>query len=178
MRNESLDAARGDYAICWDADDYHGPTRLQAQVLACQEFPGKASFLQRALCYSFPTDTAFIRDYHACPIHGTICHPRNDAIRYPDLGKGEDTEFLKAWGREGYVAIQNDPVQYVRTHHQSNTWPTEHVLHGFTDAWALGQWHICDSHRKYLREVVLPFYHQIAEARNSPTSTITSMCPP
>jgi glycosyltransferase involved in cell wall biosynthesis len=164
LRNLGLEAARGDLCMQFDDDDFHPPDRMATQVRACLDHAGAPSFFRRQICYDWTTDTAFIRDLEQTFIHGTICHPRGGA-RYPAVSREEDTAFLAAWPKQ--VVLDNDPALYVRFYHGGNTWPRQHVVRSYTSPWALGQWHLGDRHRAYLRQV-LDRYPGVAEALASP----------
>lgn len=151
LRNAGLEAMQGDYAIQWDVDDAHHPSRISAQVSFAIDHPGLPVLLQRQLCYDWPTDTACVRDLVTTPIHGSILHPRTDA-RYPLTPKEEDTAFLANWGN--LVIVDNDPCLYTRFSHGRNTWNRRHVLRFYAADWASGGWFLSDEHRGHLKSVL------------------------
>lgn len=171
LRNVGLDHARGDWVAQADCDDDHHPDRLAVQMEAARLYPDKANFFQRQLCYDWPTDTAFVRQYHHTFIHGTICHPRTDA-RYPAMKATEDTAFLANWPEP--VVIANDPRFYVRFCYEGNTSGRQHVMMGFDEPWAAGRWHLCDDHREYLRGVVDRWQNVPAQSHSSASAACTA----
>jgi glycosyltransferase involved in cell wall biosynthesis len=167
LRNQGLEAIHKmtskdplkNYCIQWDCDDWHHPQRIAAQVNACSQ-GHRASFLQRQLCWSLTTNTAFIREYSHMPIHGTICHRVPCKERYPATEKGEDTAFFSAWSPRCCV-LDNDPRFYVRIEHGHNTWDAAHIMRGYAGEWAVGKWHLCHDHSAFLTTQVLPHYDNL-----------------
>lgn len=151
LRNAGLDEARGELITQWDDDDYHPPDRIGTQVGGYLQRPGVPHFFKRQLCYSWDTDTAFIRQYDTTFIHGSILHPRTQG-RYPHQRKEEDSVFLGNWSQ--HAVLENDPALYVRFEHGHNTWTRDHILRQYAQPWALGKWHLCKDHADLLAKVV------------------------
>jgi glycosyltransferase involved in cell wall biosynthesis len=147
LRNIGLDAAKGEYAIQWDDDDWHGPSRIALQAAPIVGRRAVCTFLTRQVRYSIPFNSAKV--FTAARIHGTIMHRVCD-IRYPALRRCEDTEFmfrfLSQFGAERVadvaVAIESCDRVYIRLHHGRNTWNATHIM-GLSvlqpGNWRLGQ---------------------------------------
>lgn len=153
LRNIALECCnQGTLAIQWDCDDWHHPERIRAQVDTFLQsgLDNPGVFVRRQLCYSWKTDTAFIRETDWC-IHGTILH-RVGSERYQSgLTEKEDTAFARLFEP---VRCEADPAIYIRFHHGHNTTSDADVLRGFWAPWAAGQWHLADDHRGFLRGIL------------------------
>jgi glycosyltransferase involved in cell wall biosynthesis len=128
LRNLTLDAARGDYLVQWDDDDWYHPDRIKIQ----------ASFLDKGyeacslsatlvhICDAKSVDLPFVGTLkHGVP--GSIMHVNDPNIRYPALRKGEDTIYQQDWMARKFVKL---PAEFnhlfIRIYHGSNTWNDQH----------------------------------------------------
>ncbi|MEY3567093.1 MAG: hypothetical protein RLZ19_1107 [Actinomycetota bacterium] len=129
LRNVSMDLARGDWLVQWDDDDWYGRERISRQLAAAVDAGVGASALKYTLMhmvavdktrYSFRGDTGV-----ATP--GTILYRRSD-LRYPNLAKNEDGEFLRAVrARFGLMIMGSEwSSLFVRIFHGANTWDEAH----------------------------------------------------
>jgi len=151
LRNLALQHVRGSYVIQWDDDDWHGPRRMELQILACLKNPDCATFLGCALAYDFPSDTAFVW-VRTSLVHGSICHPVSPHQYQPSLHRSEDTAFLELWASRRVVIP--DPLHYVYFSHGRNTWPSTHILGVYASAWGRGRWHLAPEDAALLRPIV------------------------
>jgi len=162
LRNAGLDAARGEFCLQWDDDDWHHPERIEKQVAALGEVPARcldlsACFLDRQLCYSFRSDTAFVREFPNTFIHGTILHRNRGTCRYPPLGREEDTCFLNHFPVP--AVLDNEPQLYIRFAHGHNTWPEEHIMR---QTYSLRHhWLVNDADAVLLRSVLASDYASV-----------------
>lgn len=127
LRNLAFGRAAGEYLLQWDDDDFHGARRIQNQLAALPR--GPANLLQHEIfdfCDAPPRVVSAARwGYRGFP--GSILHPRRVAARYPEVARGEDSEFLRRLSAEIRIhAIDNDPRDYVRLVHGANTWERAH----------------------------------------------------
>jgi glycosyltransferase involved in cell wall biosynthesis len=172
LRNAGLEAACGDFCIQWDDDDWHHPERIEKQVEALSDVPDlhadrAACFLRRQLCYSFASDTAFLREFPHTYIHGTILHRNLAACRYASLAREEDTLFLDHFAMP--VVLNNDPRLYLRFAHGHNTWPEEHIMR---EAYGLRhQWFVNPAEAGLLREVLDSRYRGVPRGTRTPSPT-------
>lgn len=129
LRNMSMDLARGDWLVQWDDDDWYGRERISRQLAAAVDAGVGASALKYTLMHvvtveetrrSFRGDTGV-----ATP--GTILYRRSD-LRYPNLAKNEDGEFLRAVRSRLGLAIMGSEWSslFVRIFHGANTWDEAH----------------------------------------------------
>jgi glycosyltransferase involved in cell wall biosynthesis len=132
-RNAGLDAARGDFTIQWDDDDWYHPDRIDLQLQACLSAGGThAVFLRRQMAYDFDLDTAYVREFppdRGMCIHASVLSPKSD-VRYPsDRTMGEDTAYLVEWlKRHRVIVMENDPFLYVRLSHGRNICSQAHIM--------------------------------------------------
>jgi len=130
LRNVSLDSASGEYITQWDDDDWYHPDRirLQADVLM-KGFD--MCCLSHALMH---LDVPAFREhpylaFFKSGVPGSIMHRRNPGIRYPELARGEDDIYLKAWKKESNFQLDSTfaPL-FIRCYHGNNTWDMKHFL--------------------------------------------------
>jgi glycosyltransferase involved in cell wall biosynthesis len=144
LRNLALDEARGELCAQWDDDEWYHPDRLTVQaraVLPGTARTGEASGPTRSAddaiaCVLKATlmhvDTAALAElpYRAdagLGTPGTIVH-RRTALRYPNLARNEDGEFLAALARRGRIAVldRSHSHLFIRCFHGANTWEARH----------------------------------------------------
>lgn len=123
LRNAGLDAAKGDWVIQWDDDDWYHPDRITQQMLAAD---GRAVLLRHQIRYD-AVDGMFYTSL-GMPAHaGTILHPRRPMARYFSERKHEDSHFWQQWFPDA-VRLANDPELYLRISHGTNTWGRDHII--------------------------------------------------
>jgi len=133
FRNLAFNYLTTPYAIAWDDDDWHAPTRMTIQMEALQRERAVASALLRYTTVDLHAadNDPWIRccKCYQCGCCGGTILWRVGSERYPELGRTEDTEFAKTMKRSGSLArVDNDPLLYVRTCHQTNVSGREHIL--------------------------------------------------
>lgn len=139
LRNTALDAMDADigYVVQWDDDDYSHPSRLSQQVATVKDVPEKAVVFRHEIhCHLHTGDVRVCRPARRTGFGfaGTIMHPVPTEYRYPAVGQGEDTFFIRQWRESNRLhVVMNDPRLYVRFYHGLNTWPEKHVM-GFPSA--------------------------------------------
>lgn len=120
LRNIGLEYAKGEYIITWDDDDWHHPTRIQAQL---DGIGGKytASVLDKYTVLDLQKNQVFARHCHSFECGGCcglIMHRRGDR-RYQALPRREDAEFAKLFDGE-LTVIHEEPTLYLRTFYGGN----------------------------------------------------------
>ena len=132
LRNTGTAAASGDIIVCWDDDDWHGPTRISDQVGPI--LAGVADLTGLADIEWFEPATG--RAWRLTPeLHrrllrrnvygGTIAFRRSLWRRFPfpDRSLAEDAEFLECAVRNG-ARLQrlSGDGRYVYIRHEQNSW--------------------------------------------------------
>jgi len=131
LRNMTIDLARGEWLTQWDDDDWYGPDRIAVQLKAAMDEDKGASALKFTLMHLCTADgrTMSFRGDTGIATPGTILHRRTH-VCYPNLGKNEDGEFLRAVRDELGLAVlgEEHSSSFVRVFHGSNTWDERHFL--------------------------------------------------
>jgi len=131
LRNMTIDMARGEWLTQWDDDDWYGPDRIAVQLKAALDTDRGASALKFTLMHLCTADgrTMSFRGDTGIATPGTILHRRTQ-VRYPNIGKNEDGEFLRAVRNELGLAVlgEEHSSSFVRVFHGSNTWDEHHFL--------------------------------------------------
>jgi len=174
-RNAGLDAARGDFTIQWDDDDWHHPTRIELQLQACLSAGGTdAVFLRRQMAYDFDLDTAFVREFPPAGgmcIHASVLCPKSDVRYPPDRTMGEDTAYLVEWlKRERVVVMENDPFLYVRLSHGRNICSSAHIMREV--AGHVGDWSALTAEQQRTLRSVLDNFRGAIESERGLAGTI------
>ncbi len=130
LRNQTLEAARGELITQWDDDDWYHPDRLQIQVdvlmkgydVCCMS--NTLMHIDREPFFQHPYVSFFRKG-----TPGSIMHRRDDSIRYPAMRKSEDDVYLREWALKRYYRL---PAEYahlfIRCFHGANTWDMKHFL--------------------------------------------------
>lgn len=127
LRNLSYEKAEGDYFIQWDDDDYHAPNRMEWQYKHHEE--DHLSLLERQVRYDIIKHKGTVFSFNS-GIEGTMFHGPTD-FSYPDMDKGEDSEFCNQFRDDDKVNVQNNPASlYIRIFHGGNTWDRDHIMGG------------------------------------------------
>lgn len=131
LRNQALDLATGDYVVPqWDDDDWSHPERLTRQAEVLDE-GYDACTLQGTLMH---VDSA---DFFDHPFIGvlpngvppTIMHRRDADIRYPNIRRTSDTDYVNDWRNQRYhILPRQDSYLYLRYFHGDNLWEKDHFI--------------------------------------------------
>ena len=131
LRNEALEVATGEFVVPqWDDDDWSHPERIERQVEVLQQ-GYDACTLQGTLMH---VDRP---DYFHHPFIGvlpdgvppTVMHRRNADIRYPNIRRTSDTDYVNDWmGKRYHILPREDSYLYLRFSHGGNLWETNHFL--------------------------------------------------
>ncbi len=129
LRNLSLDRAEGEFIAQWDDDEWYHPTRLELQMRAISG--GLDVAVLRDTLYHI--DTPGFVDHLFSPTRsegttpGTILQRRTD-VRYRNMSRAEDTEYLERLGETLRVGVVESPHShlFIRCFHGKNTWDLNH----------------------------------------------------
>lgn len=128
LRNISLDAAKGDFLIQWDDDDWYHEDRIRLQSNVLQK-GADACCLSSSLTHIQNSEfehLPFIGSLNG-GIPGSIMHVKNKSIRYPNYLKGEDSVYLDAWNEKECVVLPSSLAYlFIRCYHGANTWDLQH----------------------------------------------------
>ena len=144
LRNLAIEHANGELVCQWDDDDQYHPDRLLRQWEAMCESQADACFLASQLHYFVRSRDLYARDSGRRGIEGTVMHRRRLPVRYPAMGKEEDTVFMRNLASHGNTTVLSGaPWLYLRVYHGSNTWDEKHHRGMMRSAWdvnLLRQW--------------------------------------
>ena len=129
LRNAAIDAARGEWCIQWDDDEWYHPDRIATQVAAAD---GVAAVALRWTLMSVASPKLGELSFRAdagIATPGTMLH-RPDAGRYPNLSRGEDGEFMRMVRRAGGLKVLGVEAShlFIRCFYGNNTWNEHHFL--------------------------------------------------
>lgn len=130
LRNISLAAARGDFMVQWDDDDWYHPDRIARQAAVLLE-GYDACWLSASLMHLDNPELFHLPYIGWLPdgIPGSIMHRVSRRFRYPELSRGEDTEYQKLWKRGRCMSLpESDAGLFIRCYHGRNTWEQEHFV--------------------------------------------------
>jgi glycosyltransferase involved in cell wall biosynthesis len=129
LRNASIDAALGPWCMQWDDDEWYHPERISTQMAAVGDAAGVALRWTLVSVGSARHGDLVFRADAGIATPGTILH-RRDAARYPNLGRGEDSAFLRDVRSAGGLNVLGRDAShlFVRCFHGSNTWSEDHFL--------------------------------------------------
>jgi hypothetical protein len=145
-RNLACEHAGGEIFVQWDDDDWHGPTRLMAQVAPQISGNADVTGLRDTLFFDVPRwefwccspaahDRIFFGGVHG----GTLAYRREIwecGARYPDQSIAEDAVFLRdALAGGARLAPIRNQGHFIYVRHGANTWKFE--CHGNGS----GEWH-------------------------------------
>ncbi|MCB0706621.1 MAG: glycosyltransferase family 2 protein [Saprospiraceae bacterium] len=139
LRNQAIDAAKGDFIMQWDDDDLYHPERISLQVECLLREKAHACLLSDQLSFFGARREMFWVDwvphYVNSPMHqvfpGSILAVKDAKFRYPESGQystqGEDSVFLGQYIDSGKVArLSGKGYIYVYRYHGTNTFPEQH----------------------------------------------------
>ena len=131
LRNLAMDTADSPYMMQWDDDDHATPHRIAWQRGQTNFVTQEVTIFRREVHINLFDGSAFVNNGKSSRVGGfagTMLWPL-DGIRFPALGKHEDTEFLLKYKNQGRLRVlNNDPALYCRFWHGNNTWSKKHVL--------------------------------------------------
>jgi len=129
LRNISLDRAEGEFIAQWDDDEWYHPERLERQMAAISTGLDVAVLRNTLLHVDRPgiVDHLFRTAMAAGETPGTILQRRAD-VRYRNLARAEDTEYLARLGETMRVGVLDTPHShlFIRCFHGRNTWDLDH----------------------------------------------------
>jgi glycosyltransferase involved in cell wall biosynthesis len=132
VRNHAIANCESDYFCQWDDDDWSHSRRLETQMQTQQAYYKTASILGHWLLFDSRTNEAYMSYYGAWA--GSILCKRDiflGGIRYPDLDRKEDSEFMKGLFKINCLIPVMAPVMYTYVYHGKNTWNAGHFEHFF-----------------------------------------------
>jgi glycosyltransferase involved in cell wall biosynthesis len=131
LRNRALELATGTFVVPqWDDDDWSHPERIERQVETLRRGYDVCT-LQGTLMHVHDPD------YFHHPFIGilpngvppTIMHRRDPDIRYPNIRRTSDTEYLNDWRQKRAAILPREASYlYLRYSHDGNLWGTDHFL--------------------------------------------------
>jgi glycosyltransferase involved in cell wall biosynthesis len=131
LRNQALDAATGEFVVPqWDDDDWSHPERIERQVAVLQEGYDACTLAGTLMHVDDPAyfDHPFI-GLLPNGVPPTIMHRRDASIRYPNIRRTSDTDFVNDWMEKRYhILPREDSYLYLRYFHGDNLWEQDHFL--------------------------------------------------
>lgn len=147
LRNLSLERARGDFLIQWDDDEWYHPERIATQMAAAASGLDVV-VLQNTLCHLDTPGYAehlFHTNIPRGTTPGTVLHRRSN-VRYPNLGRAEDTVYLKELAATVRFGVLEEPHShlFIRCFHGANTWDLRHFEGALQHSFSQKVWYrIC-----------------------------------
>lgn len=152
LRNIALDAIPdGALWMFWDDDDWRHPRLMSAQHRVLTGLGVAGCFMASQVKYAFGIDAAF-EHWNPGGFAGTFMGYNDPALRFPDLGRHEDSCFADALKRtKRWYPWKNPPHYYLRFIHGANTWDDGHFkLHRQTP----GTWRVSPEAAAWLNRVL------------------------
>lgn len=156
VRNQCLEACRGEWLLPWDDDDWSHPDRIARQMAARD---GQRAVVPcRYVAYSFVRNSALIETHKWCS--GLMLFPRTTHRYDAARGKSEDWVLMEAFPDR--MRWENPALIYLRFYHGQNTWHERHVM------WHLAgkshTWQLPAEAAQYLRQTLRAQYpwHQFS----------------
>lgn len=112
-RNYGIAAANGQILAQFDADYYHSPIRLEAQIATLAKNEAHVSIFAETLQYSFISGRASYYQNDHKAILGTMVLVRPQNIDYPNVDKNEEKGFLDKLIKAGLKTISIDKTDIV-----------------------------------------------------------------
>jgi len=104
-RNYGISAANGRILAHFDADYWHTPSRLSAQIATMANERAHISVLANVLQYSFISGEARVYNNAQNAVLGTLVFSRPAKIDYPDVEHNEEYEILQRMMQSGMRPI-------------------------------------------------------------------------
>ena len=136
QRNIALEAARCDWTIQWDDDDWCHPRRMEIQSYGIRSGAAGVMLCEQLFYFRQQNAVSWVRDQTG--IEGTILFNRACGIRYPAMQRGEDTALKSQLVQANLVNLVDGGIVYCRTYHGTNTWAFGHHWQRI-EAMALGE---------------------------------------
>lgn len=131
LRNQALELATGDFVVPqWDDDDWSHPERVERQVAALQQGYDVCTLQGTLMHVDHPKyfDHPFI-GILPDGVPPTMMHRRDANIRYPNIRRTSDTDYLNDWREKRHVILPREASYlYLRYSHGGNLWETDHFL--------------------------------------------------
>jgi glycosyltransferase involved in cell wall biosynthesis len=128
LRNIAMDLAAGDWCVQWDDDEWYGFDRIAVQMA---HRGASVAVALRWTLMSIDSPRYGRLDFRAdagIATPGTVLY-RTDALRYPNLRRGEDSAALRGLQRSGLEVLGAEWSHlFVRCFHGRNTWDEAHFL--------------------------------------------------
>lgn len=124
MRNLAVEAAHGHYVAIWDDDDWHGPTRVAAQVNAIQESGKPNCVLSCVILYDSLQQKAYYSERRCW--EGTLVGLRSKLPSYKQVNRAEDTPVITKLYKDEQLVFVEAPDAYIYVYHGGNTVDQEH----------------------------------------------------
>jgi len=173
LRNAGLALARGDYVIVWEEGDYHHMHRTLYQM--AHRRPTTCALLRREIRYHVPKNTAVIVAGHEGLDH-TLLHPATWRDRYEaEGGESHRLFWMRNWPDR--VLIDNPlrswpgPALYLRMFYGGDQEAEKRFMGTLIDDGMLGQWHLNDEQKKFLRHALRERELGVERAIRKPVTT-------
>jgi glycosyltransferase involved in cell wall biosynthesis len=131
LRNRALEEATGEFVIPqWDDDDWSHPERIERQVEELRK-GYDACTLQGTLMHVDSPDYFYHPFIGILPdgVPPTVMHRRDAGIRYPNIRRTSDTDYVNDWMEKRYSILpREDAYLYLRYSHGGNLWEQDHFL--------------------------------------------------
>lgn len=131
LRNIGIKHSDGEYIMIFDDDDIHHPDRISKQMELCLSSNVHGTILRN---FTAVRKRRIFRDKkERCTmlsgLEGTLLFRKGD-VRYPDMGQGEDTSFIRALKENDYnIAIIDESYKlYEYNFYGNNTVSKKHFL--------------------------------------------------
>jgi len=129
--NMALEEATGTFIIPqWDDDDWSHPRRIERQVDVLQQGYDACTLLGTLM--HVDSERYFNNPFIGILPDGvppTIMHRRDATIRYPNIRRTSDTDYVNQWREARYTILpRTDSYLYLRYFHGDNLWEKEHFL--------------------------------------------------
>jgi len=131
LRNMALEEATGEFVIPqWDDDDWSHPRRIERQVEVLQQGYDACTLLGTLM--HVDSERYFHRPFVGILPDGvppTVMHRRDASIRYPNIRRTSDTDYVNQWRDARYTVLpRSDSFLYLRYFHGDNLWEKDHFL--------------------------------------------------
>lgn len=152
--NSAIQHASGEFIAKFDDDDLYGPHYLEDQIFALQYSGADVVGKESAFAFLQSSNTLVLRrperehrwtDFVAGP---TLVGYREifEKVPFPDLTRGEDTQFLSDLHRAGFRVYSADRFNFIQNRgHASHTWAardSEFLANGKVHSFGLSKDHV------------------------------------
>jgi glycosyltransferase involved in cell wall biosynthesis len=128
LRNLAFDAAKSDWLLIWDDDDWHHPNHMAYQAERTPK--GRMSLLQNRIQHDFESECALVHKFSS-GFGSTMLFPRNTENRYPNWINDSDAWFRCMFFNR--VVLDNPPELYVYNSHGGNLTPKRRIMGSLTE---------------------------------------------